>query len=72
MKNEPGGQPMSLTKDVEILRNVPLFANVNSAKLKLLAFTSERLAYLSGDELFREGDYEVGDAAPADSGFASK
>ena len=48
---------MSLTKDVEVLRNVPLFANVNSAKLKLLAFTSERLAYLSDDELFREGDY---------------
>jgi CRP/FNR family transcriptional regulator, cyclic AMP receptor protein len=52
---------MSLTKDVEVLRNIPLFAKVEPAKLKLLAFTSERLQYLSGDELFRQGDY--GDSA---------
>ena len=36
---------MSLTKDVQILSNIPLFAKVNPAKLKLLAFTSERLEY---------------------------
>ena len=52
---------MSLIKDVEVLRNIPLFAKVEPAKLKLLAVTSERLEYLSGDELFRQGDY--GDAA---------
>jgi CRP-like cAMP-binding protein len=52
---------MSLTKDVEILSNIPLFAKVNPPKLKLLAFTSERLEYLSGDELFHQDDY--GDAA---------
>jgi CRP/FNR family cyclic AMP-dependent transcriptional regulator len=52
---------MSLTKDVEILRSIPLFAKVEPAKLKLLAFTSERLEYMSGDELFHQGDY--GDAA---------
>ena len=52
---------MSLTKDVEVLRNIPLFAKVEPTKLKLLAFTSERLEYMSGDELFRQGDY--GDAA---------
>ena len=52
---------MSLTKDVEVLRNIPLFAKVDPARLKLLAFTSERLEYMSGDELFRQGDY--GDAA---------
>ena len=51
---------MSLTKDVEVLRNIPLFATVDPAKLKLLAFTSERLEYLSGEELFHQGDY--GDA----------
>ena len=51
---------MNLTKDVEVLRDIPLFANVKPAKLKLLAFTSERLEYLSGDELFHQGDY--GDA----------
>jgi CRP/FNR family transcriptional regulator, cyclic AMP receptor protein len=52
---------MSLTKDLEVLRNVPLFAMVDPAQLKLPAFTSERLEYLSGDELFHQGDY--GDAA---------
>jgi CRP/FNR family transcriptional regulator, cyclic AMP receptor protein len=52
---------MSLTKDMEALRNIPLFARVDPAKLKLLAFTSERLEYMSGDELFHQGDY--GDAA---------
>jgi CRP/FNR family transcriptional regulator, cyclic AMP receptor protein len=52
---------MSLTKDMELLCNIPLFAKVNPAKLKLLAFTSERLEYLSGDELFHQDDY--GDAA---------
>ena len=52
---------MSLNKDVEALRKIPLFAKVDPAKLKLLAFTSERLQYLSGDELFHQGD--DGDAA---------
>ena len=51
---------MTLTKDLEVLRNIPLFARLEPAKLKLLAFTSERLQYLSGDELFHQGDY--GDA----------
>jgi CRP/FNR family transcriptional regulator, cyclic AMP receptor protein len=48
---------MSLTQDVEVLRSIPMFAKVDPAKLKLLAFTSERLEYLSGDELFHQGDY---------------
>jgi CRP/FNR family cyclic AMP-dependent transcriptional regulator len=61
MKNKPGGHPMSLTKDMEVVSNIPLFAKVNPARLKLLAFTSERLEYLSGDELFHQNDY--GDVA---------
>ncbi|WGF86485.1 cyclic nucleotide-binding domain-containing protein [Marinivivus vitaminiproducens] len=52
---------MSLTKDVEILRRIPLFAKLEPAKLKLLAFTSERLTFRAGQELFHQGD--VGDAA---------
>jgi CRP-like cAMP-binding protein len=52
---------MSLTKDAEVLRNIPLFAKIEPAKLKLLAFTSERLEYRSGDELFHQGDF--GDSA---------
>jgi CRP-like cAMP-binding protein len=51
---------MTLTKDLAVLRNIPLFARLEPAKLKLLAFTSERLQYLSGDELFHQGHY--GDA----------
>ena len=51
---------MTLTKDVDILRSIPLFAKLEPAKLKLLAFTSERLQYLSGEEVFRQGHY--GDA----------
>jgi CRP-like cAMP-binding protein len=52
---------MSLTEDMETLRSIPLFAKIEPAKLKLLAFTSERLHFMAGDEVCREGDY--GDAA---------
>ena len=52
---------MGLAKDVEILRGIPLFAKIEPAKLKLLAFTSERLRFMAGDELCHQGD--VGDAA---------
>jgi CRP/FNR family transcriptional regulator, cyclic AMP receptor protein len=52
---------MSLSQDVEVLRTIPLFAKIEPSKLKLLAFTSERLEFMDGDPLFRQGD--VGDAA---------
>jgi CRP/FNR family transcriptional regulator, cyclic AMP receptor protein len=52
---------MSLNKDVEVLRSIPIFAKIEPAKLKLLAFTSERLRFMAGDQLCRQGD--VGDAA---------
>jgi len=52
---------MSLTHDVEVLRSIPIFAKIEPAKLKLLAFTSERLQFMGGDEVCRQGD--VGDAA---------
>ena len=52
---------MSLKEEVEILRNIPLFANLEGSKLKLLAFTAERLTYHAGQTLFRQG--EPGDAA---------
>ncbi len=50
-----------LQQDVDLLRNVPLFRNLDAAKLKLLAFTSERLTYAEGDSLFQQGD--SGDSA---------
>lgn len=52
---------MSLNEEVELLRNIPLFSNIEPSKLKLLAFTSERVAYEPGQELFHQGD--DGDAA---------
>ena len=48
---------MRLTKDVEVLSTIPLFATINPANLKSLACTSERLECLSGDELFHQDDY---------------
>lgn len=47
---------MSIQSEVELLRRVPLFANIDTSRLKLLAFTSERLAFDAGAVLFREGD----------------
>jgi CRP-like cAMP-binding protein len=50
-----------LKDEVNILRQVPLFAGVAPAKLKLLAFASDRVSYRPGEILFRQGD--PGDAA---------
>jgi len=52
---------VSLEEEVKLLRNIPLFANIEPSKLKLLAFTSERLTFEAGEVLFEQGD--VGDAA---------
>jgi CRP-like cAMP-binding protein len=52
---------MSLKEEVEMLRRIPLFAQIEPSKLKLLAFTSEKVAYEAGTILFNEGD--MGDAA---------
>ncbi len=52
---------MLLNDEVKMLRQVPLFAGVSPAKLKLLAFTSERVCYRAGEALFHQGD--AGDAA---------
>lgn len=51
----------TLTEEVDILRRIPLFSGIDPAKLKLLAFASERKDYDAGQNLFRQG--EVGDAA---------
>jgi CRP/FNR family cyclic AMP-dependent transcriptional regulator len=47
---------MSIQTEVELLRRIPLFASIDTSRLKLLAFTSERLAFDAGAVLFREGD----------------
>jgi len=45
---------------VSVLRSVPLFANLDLARLKLLAFSSTYLTFENSEALFHEGD-------PADS-----
>jgi CRP-like cAMP-binding protein len=50
-----------LKDEVQTLRQVPLFAGVAPAKLKLLAFASDRVSYRPGEIVFRQGD--PGDAA---------
>lgn len=47
---------MTLEEDVELLSNIPLFAKIEPSKLKLLAFTSQRLTFNAGDSLFKQGD----------------
>jgi CRP-like cAMP-binding protein len=53
---------MSLLQEYELLRRIPFFAEIEPAKLKLLAFMSERVGYDSGKVLFRQGD-------PADAAY---
>ncbi|WP_020590388.1 cyclic nucleotide-binding domain-containing protein [Kiloniella laminariae] len=52
---------MSIEQEVEALKNIPLFANIEPSRLKLMAFASERLVFKQGQELFHQGD--AGDAA---------
>ncbi|HFD14795.1 MAG TPA: cyclic nucleotide-binding domain-containing protein [Rhodospirillales bacterium] len=52
---------MTLQRDVDTLRNIPLFSKIDPSKLKLLAFTSERLEFQPGDQVCAQG--ERGDAA---------
>ena len=52
---------MSLDDEVNVLRQIPLFSNIDTAKLKLMCFASERLTFKAGEVLFRQGD--AGDAA---------
>jgi len=52
---------MSLNEEVDLLRNIPLFAKLEPSKLKLLAFASERVIFPEGQELFHQGD--PGDSA---------
>jgi CRP/FNR family transcriptional regulator, cyclic AMP receptor protein len=52
---------MGIKDEVAVLRCIPLFAQIDPVKLKLLAFTSERLAFDAGQTLFVQG--APGDAA---------
>jgi CRP/FNR family cyclic AMP-dependent transcriptional regulator len=51
----------SLSDEVDLLRRIPLFAQIDPSKLKLLAFTSERVVFEADQVVFKQGD--EGDAA---------
>ena len=52
---------MTLETEVQSLRQIPMFREVDSARLRLLAFTSERMQFAPGQRFFQQGD--VADAA---------
>lgn len=47
---------MNLNEEVELLKGVPIFSKVEQAKLKLLAFTSDRVNFAAGQEVCHQGD----------------
>ena len=47
---------MNLNEEVEILKGVPLFAKMEPARIKLLAFTGERMTFGIGQEICHQGD----------------
>ena len=47
---------MNLNEEVELLKGVPILSKIEPAKLKLLAFTSERVNYNEGQEVCHQGD----------------
>ena len=51
----------ALGAETKLLRELPLFANLDSSKLRLLAFTSDRKTYEPGELVVKQGDQ--GDAA---------
>lgn len=52
---------MTIRDEMRLLRRVPMFAKVDSARLKLICFTSDRLVFGRGEIVFGQGD--TGDAA---------
>jgi CRP-like cAMP-binding protein len=53
---------MTLEQDIEVLRQVPIFAALSAETLRLLAFSAEPREFIDGNVIFREGD-------PAESAF---
>jgi CRP/FNR family transcriptional regulator, cyclic AMP receptor protein len=45
-----------LERDVETLRNIPFFAGLPTARLKLIAYTAEVIRFEAGEVIVRQGD----------------
>ena len=46
----------SLERDVETLRNIPLFSGLPTARLKLIAYTAEVVRFEPGEVIVQQGD----------------
>ncbi|MBL8629119.1 MAG: cyclic nucleotide-binding domain-containing protein [Rhodospirillaceae bacterium] len=61
IKDIKGDGRVDLYDMVAVLSQIPLFSGIDRSKLKLLAFTSERVNYDENQIVFRQGD--IGDKA---------
>ncbi|TCR66140.1 cyclic nucleotide-binding domain-containing protein [Bosea sp. BK604] len=53
---EPGEETGAENEELRALRSVPIFAEIDTPRLRLLAFTAERITFAAGDVIFRQGD----------------
>ena len=47
---------MDLAEETDLLRKIPMFAKMETSRLKLLAFASEIVSFQHGDIVFNNGD----------------
>ena len=47
---------MDLAEETDLLRKIPMFAKMETSKLKLLAFASEMVSFEDGDVVMNAGD----------------
>jgi CRP-like cAMP-binding protein len=47
---------MTIDAEVQSLKQVPMFRGIDPSRLKLLAFTSERIRFSAGQRFFSQGD----------------
>jgi CRP/FNR family cyclic AMP-dependent transcriptional regulator len=51
-----GARVLDLAEETDLLRKIPMFAKMETSKLKLLAFASEMVSFRDGDIVFNSGD----------------
>jgi CRP/FNR family cyclic AMP-dependent transcriptional regulator len=51
-----GAVYLDLAEETDLLRKIPMFAKMETSKLKLLAFASEIVSFQNGDIVFNSGD----------------
>jgi CRP-like cAMP-binding protein len=47
---------LDLAEETDLLRKIPMFAKMETSKLKLLAFASEIVSFDTGDTVFQSGE----------------